>query len=184
MKMTNPVQYGLMGFAVVDANYAGNAEMEAYLETTPAVKEAKAVISKQRPSFVLPDLDGTMQNIEQWDGQVLVLNFWATWCPPCKKEMPAFLELEEQYAAKGLQFVGIALDDPGIVQDFVDTMGVDYPILVGDEEATKVSTAYGNRLGALPYTVVVARDGQIVNTFRGEVTKKQLEKVIQRQISL
>ena len=184
MKITKPVQYGLMGTALVIAFFAGDGLMKAYLETTPAVKEAKAVISTQRPSFVLPDLEGTMQNIEQWDGQVLVLNFWATWCPPCKKEMPAFLELEEQYAAKGLQFVGIALDDPGIVQDFVDTMGVDYPILVGDDEATKVSTAYGNRLGALPYTVIVARDGQIVNTFRGEVTKKQLEKVIQQQISL
>jgi len=184
MKMSKPVQYGLMGVAVVVAFFAGSGVMEAYLETTPAVKEAKAVISQQRPSFVLPDLDGNMQNIEQWDGKVLVLNFWATWCPPCKKEIPAFLELEEQYAAKGLQFVGIALDDPGIVQDFVDTMGVDYPILVGDADATKVSDAYGNRLGALPYTVVVARDGRIAKTFRGEVTKKALEKVIQSQLTL
>ena len=180
MKISHPIKYGLMGFALVVAFFAGNGVMDAYLETTPAVKEAKAVISLQRPGFVLPDLDGNMQNMDQWDGQVVVLNFWATWCPPCKKEMPAFLELMDQYQGQGLQFVGIALDEVGKTVDFLDTMGVDYPNLVGGDEAVKVSDAYGNRLGALPYTVVIDRSRKIIRTYRGEVTKKQLEKVINR----
>jgi len=176
------VKYGLMMLALVVAFYAGDGIMKAYLETTPAVKEAKAVESLERPGFVLPDLDGNMQNMDQWDGRVVVLNFWATWCPPCRKEMPAFLELQEQYAAKGLQFVGVALDEPGKVEDFVDTMGVDYPILFGEDEAVRVSGSYGNRLGALPYTAVIGRDKKIIKTYRGEVTKNSLEKVIKRAL--
>ena len=182
MKVSKPVRYGLMGIALIVAFFAGDSVMNAYLETTPAVKEAKAVVSLQRPGFVLPDLDGEMQSMDQWNGQLVVLNFWATWCPPCRKEMPAFLELQDQYASQGLQFVGIALDNPEKVQDFIDTLGVDYPILVGDTEASKVYDAYGNRLGALPYTAVIARDGSILKTYRGEVTKKTLETAIKSNI--
>lgn len=180
MKISQPIKYGLMGFALVVAFYAGDGVMKAYMETTPAVKEAKAVISLQRPGFELPDLDGKMQNMNQWNGKVVVLNFWATWCPPCQREMPSFLELQDAYQSQGLQFVGIALDEVGKTVDFLNTMGVDYPNLVGGAEAVKVSDAYGNRLGALPYTVIVNRSGEIIKTYRGEVTKKQLEKVIKR----
>lgn len=182
MKISKQLKFGLMGLALVVAFFAGNAVMELYLESTPAAKEAKAVISLKRPEFVLPDLDGEMQNVNQWDGQVIVLNFWATWCPPCRKEMPAFMELQEKYASQGLQFVGVALDEPGKVEDFIDTLGVDYPILVGDDEAIRVSEAYGNRLGALPYTAVIDRETTIVKTYRGEVSKKSLEKLIQRTL--
>ena len=178
MKISRPAQYGLMIFAVVVAFFAGNGAMDAYLETTPAVKEAKAVISLPRPGFVLPDLDGKLQNMSQWNGQVVVLNFWASWCAPCRKEMPAFLELQEKYAAEGLQFVGIALESAQQARRFVAEMGVNYPNLAGGEEAMRVSAAYGNRLGALPYTAVIDRDGIIVSTYRGEISKNELEGVV------
>lgn len=175
---TNILRYGLMGAAIVLAFIAGNAVMKWYLDSTPAAKEARAMVSQYRPAFQLPDLEGKIHDINEWNGQVVVVNFWATWCPPCRKEMPAFLELQNKYGAQGLQFVGIALDDAFKVQDFIDTIGVDYPILLGGEKAIKASEEYGNRLGALPYTVVVNREGYIVKTYRGEVSQDSLEKVV------
>lgn len=174
----NTVRYGLMGVAIVVAFLAGNAVMKWFMDNTEGAKEARAVVSLHRPEFMLPDLNGQLRNVSEWDGQVLVVNFWATWCPPCQKEMPAFVELQEKYGAQGLQFVGIALDEAGKVQDFIDTIGVDYPNLLGGDKAIKASEDYGNRLGALPYTAVVNREGIIVKTYRGEVSQKSLEKVI------
>lgn len=179
---TNILRYGIMGAAIIGAFFAGNAVVKWYQSTTPAAKEARAMVSQYRPGFSLPDLSGKMRNMNEWNGKVTVVNFWATWCPPCRKEMPAFLELQEKYGTRGLQFVGIALDEKGKVQDFVDTMGVDYPILLGGDDAIKASEDYGNRLGALPYTVVVDREGYIVQTYRGEVSQDSLERVITKTI--
>lgn len=180
MELPKPIMYGLGAVAIVVAFFAGDGTMRAYLDSTPGAKAAKAMETTYRPGFELKDLDGKVRNANEWNGQVMVVNFWATWCPPCQKEMPAFIDLQEKYGNLGLQFVGIALDETGKVQDFVDTLGVDYPILVGQEDATAVSDAYGNRLGALPYTAVVDREGTIVKTFRGEVTRESLEKIITR----
>ena len=73
----------------------------------------------QMPAFSFPNLEGKQQASGQWDGKVLVVNYWATWCPPCRKEMPLFIETQQTYAEKGVQFVGIAIDSPDMVQDFV-----------------------------------------------------------------
>jgi len=178
MNTTTLIRNGLAGVALVAAFFAGNYVMKLYQETTPAAKEAKAMETQYRPGFELADLDGELRNMNEWNGQVVVVNFWATWCPPCRKEMPAFIELQENYGTQGLQFVGIALDETSKVQDFIDTIGVDYPILVGGNDAIKVSDDYGNRLGALPYTAVINREGTIVKTYRGEVSKNSVEKVI------
>lgn len=182
MKITKPVKYGLAGVALLVAFFAGNGTMKSYLSSTPGAIAAKAIETKHRPEFALKDLEGNLRHVKEWDGKVLVLNFWATWCPPCKREMPAFIELQEKYGAAGVQFVGIALDDLDKTIDFIDTMGVDYPILVGQDDAMVVSEAYGNRLGALPYTAVIDRNNIIVKTFRGEVFKKPLEKIIKHHL--
>lgn len=139
----------------------------------PAVD--KGLIGQARPAFSLPDLDGIAQNVSQWDGKVLLINFWATWCPPCLKEMPAFVELHDQYSADGFEIVGIAIDDADSVRDFVDTLGVTYPILIGDLDASEISRRYGNHLGALPYSVLVDREGKIRFIKPGELTRDVLE---------
>ena len=139
---------------------------------------APAAVGSHRPEFSLPDMDGVTHQLSEWDGKVLVVNFWATWCPPCRKETPAFVELQDKYGDKGLQFIGVAIDEKDNVEDFADTYGVNYPMLLGDLEAINTSKAYGNRFGTLPYTVIVDRQGKISFIQRGELLKTTAEEKI------
>lgn len=132
-----------------------------------------------RPELALADLDGDLRRIGEWDGRVLLVNFWATWCPPCKKEMPAFIELQRTYGERGLQVIGVAIDQPGPVREFAEEIGVNYPLLVGEAEAAEISRRWGNRLGALPYTVFVDRQGRIAARHHGEISAEQAESVVQ-----
>lgn len=150
-------------------------------ELAPVIPKAvhKDIIGTQRPAFELEDLEGKLRNIDEWNGKVLLVNFWATWCPPCKKEMPAFIELHEQYQSQGFEVLGIALDDKESVQDFVDTLGVNYTVFASEYAGLELSRLYGNRIGALPFSVFVGRDGKILLTKAGELTKQQVEQIIQ-----
>ena len=136
------------------------------------------VIGTKRPAFELKDIEGQVRNIDEWNNQVVLVNFWATWCPPCKKEMPAFIELQEQYAKQGFQVIGIALDDEDSVRDFADTMGVSYPLMAAEYDGLQLSRDYGNHIGALPYSVFVDRSGIITYTHTGELSKTQVEEII------
>lgn len=128
-----------------------------------------------RVDFTLPDLDGNPQTFSQWDGDLVVLNFWATWCPPCKKEMPLFQETWEQHRDEDFNIVAVAVDEQSATEQFVATYGIEFPILIGQDEAMEIQTEYGNRIGALPYTVVIDRNGTIRATHRGEVTEDDLD---------
>jgi len=151
------------------------------VDDSRVIKMNKA-LGQKRPDFALKDLEGKLHNADQWNGKVLVVNFWATWCPPCRKEMPMFVELQKQYADRGLQFVGIALDDPTMVQDFADNFLVNYPILIGDKSALDLTRKYGNYLGALPYTVIVDRKGIIRYVRPGKMSHKQAEAAILKRL--
>jgi len=131
-----------------------------------------------RPEFTLTDLKGTSRSISEWDGKVILVNFWATWCPPCVRELPAFIQLYETYQDKGFTIIGVALDNKQDVIDFVDPMGVKYPILLGDQKGIKLTQEYGNRLGVLPYTVVIDRNGRIVERHRNEMSYEEAEALI------
>ncbi len=136
------------------------------------------VIGQMRPTFEIADLEGQLRNISEWDGQVLLINFWASWCPPCKKEMPAFIELQQQYAEQGFRVIGIALDDQQSVQDFADTIGVNYPLLIAEYDGIDLSRSYGNHVGALPFSAFVDRQGKVVSTHMGELSKTEVEAII------
>ena len=127
----------------------------------------------------LDDLAGTSQALSQWRGRVLVVNFWATWCPPCLKEIPEFVRVQTRYAEKGVQFVGIAIDDPGRVAAFVSRHGVNYPILMAEKEGLTLSRNAGNRLGGLPFTVVIDRAGRSALVARGELNEEKLVPVLE-----
>ncbi|MGH8657828.1 MAG: TlpA family protein disulfide reductase [Gammaproteobacteria bacterium] len=138
--------------------------------------------TQQRPEFTLNDLQNKPRRVGEWNGKVLVVNFWATWCPPCRKEIPQFIALQQEFEERGLQFLGIAIDDREAVREFAQSLRFNYPILVGEQDAVDVAIAYGNVIGALPYTVVVDRKGTIVLTHQGELSGHRLEQVIVRLI--
>lgn len=133
---------------------------------------------QQRPEFSLPDQHGRLRHVNEWDNRVLVINFWATWCPPCRDEIPEFVEMQHIYGERGLQFVGIALEKAEDVADFVSEMGINYPILVGELEAIKIAENYGNRHGALPYTVIIDRNQIIRHVQMGILHRDQAEEII------
>ena len=145
--------------------------------TTASIK-ATTLIGSKRPDFTLTDVEGEKHSIGKWDGQVLIVNFWATWCPPCRREIPAFIALQEKYEGKGFTIVGVALDSQQAAIDYVDPMGINYPILVGETEGIAISQEYGNKLGVLPYTVIVDRKGIIRHTLAREVHLDEAEKLI------
>lgn len=136
----------------------------------------------RRVDFTLPDLDGEPRQLSEWDGDLVLLNFWATWCPPCKKEMPMFQDRYEQYANQGFTIVAVAVDELAETKAFIDTFGIEFPILIGQDEAVAAGREYGNRIGALPYSVLIDREGIVRETHRGEVTETDLDGWLQRYL--
>ncbi len=123
----------------------------------------------------LESLAGGKQSLGAWKGKVLVVNFWATWCGPCRKEIPEFIRMQQRLGDKGLQFVGIAIDEKDKVAAYAREIGINYPILVGELDAVEMSRALGNELGALPFTVVIDRRGAVVHTSLGATTEDKLD---------
>lgn len=145
----------------------------------PVVKKSISIVGTKRADFSLFDLQGKKRHIREWDGRVILLNFWATWCPPCRRELPAFIELQEQYGARGFQVLGIAIDEKQAVIDYIDGLGGNYPIMIGGKEVLAISAAYGNRFGQLPYSLVIDRKGIIRFVGKHELSFKDIEKQIQ-----
>ena len=134
----------------------------------------------KRPDFSIADVNGRMRNIDEWNGRVIALNFWATWCPPCRQEIPEFVDLQSKYANRGLQIIGIALQSPDEVKGFIEEHHINYPVLAGEMNVMKLSRAYGNDIGALPYTVIIDRDGRIAFVKQGRLSGEIAEEVISR----
>jgi len=125
------------------------------------------------------DVKGGIQSLEQWRGQVLVVNYWATWCAPCREEIPGFVRLQERYGSRGLQFVGIAIDQPDKVAEFASEFRINYPLLLGGLETIELLRQAGNRAGVLPYTLVIDRKGNLVSREPGGLKEARLESIIQ-----
>jgi thiol-disulfide isomerase/thioredoxin len=139
------------------------------------------VIGTSRPEFAAMDPGGKLHNINEWDGKLIFLNFWATWCPPCLEEIPGFIELQKAYGSQGLQFVGIALDNKEAVEQYIKTSGMNYPSLLAEIDGIDLAKRYGNDIGGLPYTVIINKNGEIIRTVTGELSKKSAEKILEEQ---
>ena len=140
--------------------FGGNASRG---EKGPVPSPAPGEITVVAPAFTLNDLNGNSVSLSDFKGKVVILNFWATWCPPCKKEIPDFIDLQTQYGSKGVQIVGIALDQPDKVRAFAQQNGLNYSVLLGDQE---IAVKYGGITG-IPTTIVIDRKGKIVSQFEG-----------------
>jgi peroxiredoxin len=136
------------------------------------------------PDFELKSIDGKTVHLSDYKGKAVLLNFWATWCPPCKIEMPWFVDLQKQYGAQGLQVVGVAMDDDADKQaakigEFVKEMNLNYVVLLGNE---KVGDAYGGVEG-LPTTFYIGRDGKVVNSVSGLVSHSEIEDNVKKALA-
>lgn len=126
----------------------------------------------------LPDTSGHPQSLAQWRGKVVVVNFWATWCVPCREEMPEFVLAQREFGPRGLQFVGIAVDQRDKVEQFARELGLNYPALIGGYDAVDLSKSLGNELSALPFTIVIDRQGNVARTQLGPFKSDKLRSTI------
>lgn len=124
------------------------------------------------------DPSGKSQTMSQWRGKVLVVNFWATWCVPCREEIPALMRMQHKYASNGVQFVGIAIDNVAKVREYAGEMRIDYVLLIGGMETLGVTGDLGNHAGVLPFTVVLDRAGKVVYAHAGALTEALLGAVL------
>jgi thiol-disulfide isomerase/thioredoxin len=134
-------------------------------------------IGTARTDFQRPDLRGIPHKLSEWDGKLILLNFWASWCGPCREEMPLLDRSQQRYAAKGLQVIGIAADTDAATQAFLKEFPVAYPILVDDpEHGDDLSLDYGNTRSVLPYTVLIGREGRVLAQHFGDFNETGLER--------
>lgn len=129
-------------------------------------------------NLTMADPDGNPQSLVQWRGKVLAVNFWATWCAPCLEEMPEFSLVSKEYAARGVQFVGISIDTADNVRKFNSRLQVSYPLLIGQNDAMQTSVALGNRLMALPFTAILSRNGKLVHHKLGRMRAPELKQAL------
>ena len=130
----------------------------------------------------LPDLSGNRQSFTQWQGKLLLVNFWASWCPPCLDEIPIFLSLRKKYQNDGFEVVGISTDSGQDVMAFRDSLGIDYPLLDGEKKGIALMASMGNSAGALPYSVLFDRNGKAVHFKTGKFSHQELQKLLEKYL--
>jgi cytochrome c biogenesis protein CcmG/thiol:disulfide interchange protein DsbE len=159
-----------------EAGKTGASETSAQTASTPQQ------IEKIAPVFILENAAGVKQSLADYKGKVIVLNFWATWCPPCRREIPDFIELQKQYGSQGLQIVGIAVDQEGwsVVKPFISQNGINYPIFMSTEETYETYQQFlpADQQGAIPFTFIIGKNGAIQKHIVGSADKATFEGLI------
>jgi thiol-disulfide isomerase/thioredoxin len=145
-------------------------------ESRTGAPDSSAVSALTRTPF--KDYSGQSDTIERWKGKVLVVNFWASWCPPCREEIPGLTRIQAQYAANGLQVVGIAVDSADKARQAATELGVNYPVLIAGMETIDLTRRLGNRAGALPFTLVLDRNGTVIASHLGILTEAELARIV------
>ncbi len=126
--------------------------------------------------FSFPDIDGVTRNISEWKGRVIIINFWASWCPPCLEEIPEFIRLQKELAGQGVQFIGIAIEETDPVRQYLSTIEMNYPNLVSDLDGIGLSELLGNSAKIVPFSAVLDRQGRLVHSHPGKFSSVQIRK--------
>jgi len=129
-----------------------------------------------------PDADGTLQPLAQWRDQLLVVNFWATWCPPCVEEMPDLQRVRDEYLGRGVEVIGLGIDQADRIREFRDRKQLRLPLLVAGAAGAELGRALGNLAGALPYTVLIDRQGRVVQRKLGQIKPAELRLWLDAQL--
>jgi thiol-disulfide isomerase/thioredoxin len=130
------------------------------------------------PEFKLPDISGTERNFSAWQGKNRLINFWATWCAPCRREIPLLKDFQDKQSGNGFQVIGIAVDYPEEVSAYNETAQFNYPVLIGQQEAMAVAESSGIEFIGMPFTMFVASDGEYLSAYIGELHKVHLDQVV------
>ncbi|TAN52728.1 MAG: TlpA family protein disulfide reductase [Methylococcaceae bacterium] len=130
------------------------------------------------PTQTLVDLEQRPHALTDWQGKVVMINFWASWCEPCREEIPALNRLQQQYADQGLQIIGIAIDDAEPISQFQAALPMDYPVLLAASQGIGLMERLGNRFGVLPYTVLFDRQGRMIQQHAGALTQQETEALL------
>jgi peroxiredoxin len=172
----SPLTLVIVAFAVALMLYVGFHAARRNAGPTTHLSQ-----SKPAPDFSLQSLDGKTTRLSDFRGKAVLLNFWATWCGPCKIEMPWFVDLQNQYGSQGLQIVGVAMDDASKedIGKFAKDMGVNYPILIGKES---VGDQYGG-VPALPESFLISRDGKVIDKIIGLRGKAEIEDAVKKALN-
>lgn len=186
--------------AILIAAAAAGFGVYAWMQPSshPAASNVVAVTSAPPPSAAstlspaqalmlsMDDLQGKSHTLNDWRGKVLLVNFWATWCPPCREEVPLLVKLQAKYAAQGLQIVGIATDEQNEqdVRDFVKKMVVNYPVLMGGSHSADIVNALGGNFIGLPVSVLLGRDGKVFRINAGAMEPQEAEDLVRAALSL
>ncbi len=159
-------------FIAIIALAAGVLSHRLTAETQTAVKKPGL------PDITLPDLKETQRKLSEWQDKILIVNFWATWCSPCRKEIPEFIKLQTEFGKKGLQFVGIAVEEPEPVKEYSDSVGINYPTLIGQVTGINLSIPLGNMISTVPFTVIFDQQGNIIHRQLGELSREKILEIV------
>ena len=140
--------------------------------------EQRGTGNRALPAASLPDLAGHTRRLSEWQGRVLICNFWATWCAPCREEIPLLTATRAKYALAGVEVVGIAIDNAAKVRDFAASFNISYPILLAEADGLDLMRQLGNTGGGLPYTVIADREGSLVHRKLGAFKEAELNTVL------
>jgi len=166
---------GVAGYfvtATTQETYAPASSMPAQAPA-PAAPQAEAALD-----FSLNDIDGKVRNLSDWQGKARLVNFWATWCAPCRREIPLLKQTQEDHAADNIQVIGIAVDFPEEVQAYAEEAQFNYPILVGQEDAMAAAEASGIDFIGLPFTMIIAPTGELLKSHIGEILESHIETIL------
>jgi len=171
-----------MGFVALIAGALFYAARIPVQVATPVTTAEPAVVANSDapvyPSFKLADLDENERDFTEWAGKHRLLNFWATWCAPCRREIPLLKEFQDQHGDDGFQVIGIAVDFRDQVTAYAETAEFNYPVLIGQDDAMAVAETSGVEFIGMPFTMIVAADGELINTHVGEIRDSHLEQIV------
>jgi len=139
--------------------------------------------SQPPTDFTLPDPDGKLRRLSEWRGRFVLVNFWATWCPPCRHELPLLKQAQASYGASRLQVLGVSLDEVTVLGPFLKQSPLGFPTLVGGEQAVDLMNRYGHPRGSIPFSVLVGPDGRVLARKAGAFQGFELKKLLERHLT-